>query len=180
MNVSNLKSILLAIFLGAFLVGCSSEPVKEEMPEEFGQESHLEEKEYVKEEKEYVKEENVENVGPTAEEILSSIEGKTVNFEFDQAEVQPYFNELIKVNVNYMELVESAMITLSGHADERGTPEYNLALGERRANAVKNALMVEGISPERISIISFGEEKPIDVDHNEAAWEKNRRVEFFY
>jgi peptidoglycan-associated lipoprotein len=172
MNISNLKNILLVIFLGSALVSCSSEPVKEEMTEEFGEEPG-------QEAVEEVVEEAVEE-GSSAEDILSSIEGKTVNFEFDRSEVQSSFSELIKMNADYMELVESAKLNVEGHADERGTPEYNLGLGERRANAVKDALIAEGISPERISVISFGEEKPVDSESNEAAWEKNRRVEFSY
>ena len=67
-------------------------------------------------------------------------------------------------------------IQIEGHCDERGTIEYNLALGERRANSAKNYLISLGISPDRISTISYGEEKPLDPGHNEEAWAKNRRA----
>jgi peptidoglycan-associated lipoprotein len=70
------------------------------------------------------------------------------------------------------------MITIEGHADERGTPEYNLALGERRANAVKNYLVSLGVSPDRVRTISYGKEFPFDPGHDESAWAKNRRGHF--
>jgi peptidoglycan-associated lipoprotein len=69
-------------------------------------------------------------------------------------------------------------LTLAGHCDERGTVEYNLALGQKRADAVKNYLVRGGVDAERLSTISFGKEKPVDPGHSEASWAKNRRVEF--
>jgi peptidoglycan-associated lipoprotein len=69
-------------------------------------------------------------------------------------------------------------IALEGHCDERGSDEYNLALGERRALAIKNYLAQNGVASEHFSIISYGEEKPVRVGHDEAAWQLNRRVEF--
>jgi len=69
-------------------------------------------------------------------------------------------------------------LRIEGHCDERGTIEYNLALGERRANSVKNYLVNYGIDPNRLTTISYGEERPKDPRHNEEAWAKNRRVEF--
>jgi len=69
---------------------------------------------------------------------------------------------------------------LEGHTDERGTREYNLALGERRAKAVERMMKVLGVSSDRIKTVSYGEEKPIAMDHNEAAWALNRRVEIIY
>ena len=69
-------------------------------------------------------------------------------------------------------------MTIEGHCDERGTDEYNLALGDRRANSAKSFLVDLGISPRRLTTISFGEERPLDPRHNEEAWAKNRRCEF--
>lgn len=112
--------------------------------------------------------------------LFELLQGKVVNFDFDRSEVKPQFREIIKLNADYLALNKSATVTLKGHCDERGSEEYNLALGERRANAVKNALVAEGITPSRITVISFGEEKPVDAGHTEAAWEKNRRTEFSY
>ena len=71
-------------------------------------------------------------------------------------------------------------VTLEGHADERGTPAYNLALGEDRGNAVKQYLMNYGLAESQISVVSYGEERPASMGSNEMAWEKNRRVEIVY
>ena len=98
-----------------------------------------------------------------------------IYFEFDKASLSPNSKELIS---KYIELAKKAKaIRLEGHCDERGTREYNLALGEKRAIEVKNYLIIKGISSSKIKVISYGEEKPIDVESSESAWKKNRRVE---
>jgi peptidoglycan-associated lipoprotein len=89
--------------------------------------------------------------------------------------LSPNSKELIS---KYIEFAKKAKaIRLEGHCDERGTREYNLALGEKRAIEVKNYLIIKGISSSKIKVISYGEEKPIDVESSESAWKKNRRVE---
>jgi peptidoglycan-associated lipoprotein len=103
-----------------------------------------------------------------------------VRFDFDRSEVKSEFYEVIQANARYMQADSSANVTISGHCDERGTREYNLALGERRAIAVKNALIAEGVADDRITVVSFGEDNPVDEAHNEQAWSKNRRAEFAY
>ena len=98
-----------------------------------------------------------------------------IYFEFDKASLSPNSKELIS---KYIEFAKKAKaIRLEGHCDERGTREYNLALGEKRAIEVKNYLIIKGISSSKIKVISYGEEKPIDVESSESAWKKNRRVE---
>ena len=98
-----------------------------------------------------------------------------IYFEFDKASLSPNSKELIS---KYIEFAKKAKaIRLEGHCDERGTREYNLALGEKRAIEVKNYLIIKGISSSKIKVISYGEEKPIDVKSSESAWKKNRRVE---
>ena len=78
-------------------------------------------------------------------------------------------------------LVESGLtVTLEGHADERGTQAYNLALGERRATSVAQYLMNYGLAESQISVVSYGEERPADAGHSDGSWEKNRRVELVY
>jgi peptidoglycan-associated lipoprotein len=117
-----------------------------------------------------------------AEDKLKQLEaaalGKMVHFDFDKSEIKPEYYDVIKAEADYLAAVPSMSVTVEGHCDERGTREYNLALGERRANAVKNALIAQGISPSRIITISYGEERPLDPRHNEEAWAKNRRAEF--
>ena len=98
-----------------------------------------------------------------------------IYFDFDKASLSPNSKELIS---KYIEFAKKAKaIRLEGHCDERGTREYNLALGEKRAIEVKNYLIIKGISSSKIKVISYGEEKPIDVESSESAWKKNRRVE---
>ena len=98
-----------------------------------------------------------------------------IYFEFDKASLSPNSKELIS---KYIEFAKKAKaIRLEGHCDERGTREYNLALGEKRAIEVKNYLIIKGISSSKIKVISYGEEKPIDVESSDSAWKKNRRVE---
>lgn len=98
-----------------------------------------------------------------------------IYFDFDKASLSLNSKELIS---KYIEFAKKAKaIRLEGHCDERGTREYNLALGEKRAIEVKNYLIIKGISSSKIKVISYGEEKPIDVESSESAWKKNRRVE---
>lgn len=101
-------------------------------------------------------------------------------FDFDQAIVKRAGHEDLNGHANYLGAHRATNVRLEGHADERGTREYNLALGERRANAVKAYLTTQGASSSQIEVISYGEEKPADDMHNEAAWAKNRRVEIIY
>jgi peptidoglycan-associated lipoprotein len=100
-----------------------------------------------------------------------------VHFGYNEDTLDDKAMDIIKHYANEVLNHPMARVKLLGHTDERGTPEYNLALGERRAKAVKQAMMVFGVTPDRIEVISYGEEKPLIDEHNEAAWAKNRRVE---
>ena len=80
----------------------------------------------------------------------------------------------------YLAQNPGARIVLEGHADERGTREYNMALGERRGNSVSRYLVVQGVSVDAIEVVSFGEERPVNEGHDEASWSENRRVEIRY
>ena len=104
---------------------------------------------------------------------------RTIYFEFDDATVKQEYLAVLELHAKF--LAESGMtVTLEGHADERGSPAYNLALGEERANAVATYLMNFGLSDSQITVVSYGEERPADMGSNEMAWEKNRRVEIVY
>ncbi len=115
-----------------------------------------------------------------AQTLLAKLQDQVVRFDFDRYEIKEEFYRVIAMNADYLMANPNASVTLGGHADERGTREYNLGLGERRADAVKNALIAAGVSPGRINTISFGEENPVALGQNEAAWLQNRRVEFSY
>ena len=104
---------------------------------------------------------------------------KDIRFDFDRYDVRPEDTTIIKENAAVLTAkLPKAKIQIEGHCDERGTIEYNLALGERRANSAKKYLISLGISENRISTISYGEEKPLDPGHTEEAWAKNRRAHF--
>jgi peptidoglycan-associated lipoprotein len=101
--------------------------------------------------------------------------GDRVFFDTDKSDLMPAARTTIEAWANYLKANASQTMTIQGHCDERGTREYNLALGDRRATAVKNYLVALGIAPNRVQTISYGKERPDDPGHSEAAWAKNRR-----
>lgn len=103
---------------------------------------------------------------------------KAIFFDFDSSSVRADQVSVLKANADLLKQVPNAYIQVAGHCDERGTQEYNLALGERRALAVREYLVKLGISGDRIVTISYGEESPADAGHSEASWAQNRRAEF--
>lgn len=117
-------------------------------------------------------------INASPEQIGMLLDRKTYNFPFDSSKLNAADYEALDVQAAYLKsrAGSNKNIIIHGHTDERGTRTYNLALGERRANAVKNYLVAKGISASRIEVISFGFEKPVDPAHNEAAWAKNRRA----
>lgn len=113
-----------------------------------------------------------------AGEVFESKMLKMIHFDFDRYDICPIDAEILKGNAVVLNKFPTVRIQIEGHCDERGTQEYNLALGERRANSTKRYLVSLGIAADRISTISYGEEKPLDPAHNEEAWAKNRRAHF--
>ena len=111
---------------------------------------------------------------PTAEAFAP----KTVYFAFDDYSLNGDAQSNLQGLAEHLKKSQSAVVQIEGHCDERGSVEYNLALGERRAQSVKNYLVQLGIEGGRLSTISYGEEKPASDGHDEAAWAKNRRAEF--
>ncbi len=103
-----------------------------------------------------------------------------VLFEFDSSAIDSESRAIVEAHAAYLVANPNVTVTLQGHADERGTREYNLALGERRGLSVERMLRVLGVSAERVTTISYGEENPIALGRNETAWRLNRRVEFAY
>lgn len=111
-------------------------------------------------------------------EVLESKLLKDIYFDFDKYEVRPQDIGILKENAALIMKYPNLKIQIEGHCDERGTAEYNLALGERRANSTKKYLVSLGIPADRLSTISYGKEMPLDPGHNEEAWAKNRRSHF--
>jgi peptidoglycan-associated lipoprotein len=105
---------------------------------------------------------------------------RVINFDFDQYAVKPEYSAVIACHAKYLRDRPSARMTLEGNTDERGTREYNLGLGERRGNAVSSALQAAGASAGQITVVSYGEERPLCTDSTEACWAQNRRVEIVY
>jgi peptidoglycan-associated lipoprotein len=106
-----------------------------------------------------------------------SLAERTVYFGFDSTEIDASGQAIVTRFAKYLASHPTSKLRLEGHGDERGTREYNVGLGERRANAVQAALINGGASPAQISIVSYGEERAADPGHDEGAWAKNRRVE---
>ncbi|WP_297486047.1 peptidoglycan-associated lipoprotein Pal [uncultured Photobacterium sp.] len=107
-------------------------------------------------------------------------EEQTVFFKFDNAEIQPAYQNMLAAHAEYLRNHPNTKVVVQGHADERGTPEYNIALGERRATAVAQYLQALGISANQMSIVSYGEEKPLLFGHTDADYAKNRRAVIVY
>ncbi|AND69670.1 MULTISPECIES: peptidoglycan-associated lipoprotein Pal [Dyella] len=105
---------------------------------------------------------------------------RVVYFDFDKSEIKPEFQQIMACHAKYLQDRPEAHVRLEGNTDERGTREYNLGLGERRGNAVSDALQAAGGSASQIEVISYGKEKPVCREHNEDCWSKNRRVEIVY
>ena len=117
-----------------------------------------------------------ERLAREREEAARRAAANDIMFEFDSYLIQPSEMPKIETISNNMKGNTSQRITAEGHCDERGTIEYNLALGQRRADAVKDKIVKSGIDGSRIKAVSFGKEAPIDAGHGEDAWAKNRRV----
>jgi peptidoglycan-associated lipoprotein len=107
-----------------------------------------------------------------------AFEEEMIFFEFDRYDLSPQARAILEKKAAWLRSHPEYRLRIEGHCDERGTNEYNLALGDRRANAAKNYLVSLGVEPERISTISYGEERPLDPRHTEDAYSKNRRAEF--
>ncbi|WP_294343390.1 peptidoglycan-associated lipoprotein Pal [Prosthecochloris sp.] len=109
---------------------------------------------------------------------VSMVELGDVFFAFDSTVLEMTSQSQLDENVEWMMANSNATIIIEGHCDERGTYEYNIALGEKRAENVKNYMVDAGVDPLRMQVVSYGEERPFDPGHDEASWEKNRRVHF--
>ena len=120
----------------------------------------------------------------TATEILEQSEGdladRTIYFEYDSAKLTSESIALLEVHGNFIAGNGEVSVRLEGHADERGSREYNIALGDRRAQSVRRVLLFQGASTDQLDTVSYGEERPAVQGHDEEAWSKNRRVELIY
>ena len=170
--------LVLILCLGFIVIGCPKKTVVKEEPSikkeaEPTREMKPKEEQGAKEfEKSLVakKEPGIEG------EVLESKLLKDIHFDFDKYIIRRGDTEILKENAALLKKKLKIKIQIEGHCDERGTVEYNLALGERRANNTKKYLVSLGVSGDRISTISYGKERPLDPGHNDEAWAKNRRA----
>lgn len=112
----------------------------------------------------------------SSQDFLRSIMSDTVHFSLDQYDIDAQSRSILDSQAQWLMKYPTVRITIEGHCDERGTREYNLALGDRRANAAKNYLAARGIDASRITTISYGKERPIALGSDEASWAQNRRA----
>jgi peptidoglycan-associated lipoprotein len=180
-----LSIIILILCFGLILMGCPKKTVVKEEPsvkraEELAPRKEKPAKEEAKKarEKEFEKSLVAKKEPGIEGEILESKLLKDIHFDFDKYDIRPGDAEVLKGNAALLMKHPTVKIQIEGHCDERGTIEYNLALGERRANSAKKYLISLGMPADRISTISYGKEKPLDPGHNEEAWAKNRRDHF--
>jgi peptidoglycan-associated lipoprotein len=115
------------------------------------------------------------------QQALAALKGKNVVFfEFDSSEIAPQYVQIVAAHAAYLVKYPAARVRLEGHTDERGSREYNIGLGERRAQTVRRALMVQGVAEAQITTVSYGEERPAVEGSDEAALAQNRRVEIVH
>ncbi|OGF24145.1 MAG: peptidoglycan-associated lipoprotein [Candidatus Eisenbacteria bacterium RBG_19FT_COMBO_70_11] len=114
---------------------------------------------------------------PTVAPTITSSDFRPAFFDFDKSNLRPDAQAALDADAKLLRDNADIKVTIEGHCDERGTTEYNLALGERRAQAARDYLVAAGISASRIEIVSYGEERPFDPGHNEGAWTQNRRAQ---
>jgi len=121
-----------------------------------------------------------QNGSASSEEPNTPLSKRVIYFVYDSSEVQPEYLTIINNHANYLTSNKAASVVLEGHGDERGSPEYNVALGEQRARAVAKLMKLKGVADNQIQLVSYGEEMPAVTGHDENAWQQNRRVEITY
>jgi len=172
----NIRALLLVIF-AAFLFGCESSKVKEEVAVEDQGTTAAQ------------GDEGAQAYGADADkgakvspldDPSSPLSVRIIYFDYDSSDIRSEYRPAIEAHAGYLAANSGVIVTLEGHADERGSREYNLALGERRAQSVKRQLVLLGASAGQIRLVSYGEERPAVDGHDEASWQQNRRVEILY
>jgi len=132
-------------------------------------------------------EESAEKFDPAAPLDVSSLNDpnsplsqRVLYFDLDSSQIKDEDRDIIAVHAEFLAAHPDVSVVLEGHADERGSREYNIALGEKRAKSVKQIMTLQGVAENQVQVISFGEERPVALEHNASAWNLNRRVEVLY
>ena len=166
--MNNTVRIAFSVLLVAGVAACAKKKVKPDVVEQQQQQTETR---------------GMENTGRYTKDSLdtdSCLRQRVVYFDLDKTEIKPEFQAQVACHAEYLRQFPEARVTLEGNADERGSREYNLGLGERRGNAVQGALSAAGASSSQLNVTSYGEERPVCRQHEESCWSKNRRVEIIY
>lgn len=118
--------------------------------------------------------------GDPLDNPASPLATRVIYFDYDSSEISPEFQEVILAHGQYLAENQSTSVTLNGHTDERGSREYNIGLGEQRAQSVRRMLLFQGAADRQVEVVSYGEEKPVAEGHDESSYSQNRRVEIVY
>ena len=170
-----MKRLLIPALLSALIVGCSSTPVPDETsgaPVESRSGSGVTQ----------VTAGGLDARGLPRElsDPKSILSKRSIYFDLDKYDVKPEFQDLVAAHAKYLVANRGFKVLIQGNTDERGSREYNLALGQKRSDGVKRMLMLLGVKEEQVESVSLGEEKPKNAGHDEAAWSENRRADILY
>ena len=172
--------ILFVIGLAFLLLGCSKDQIKEEEPVEV---TDLNANSTASDEdsaQTYGAEDDSGSTFSQLDDPQSPLSVRIIYFEYDSTQISSDYRSAIEAHSLYLQQNPNTYITLEGHADERGSREYNLALGEGRAKAVKQQMLLLGATSNQIRLVSYGEERPANDGHDDMSWQQNRRVEILY
>lgn len=183
-----MKRLILALAATAILAACSSSPTKEQEGAAVEDRSGAAASSSSQQQKP-----QTQTTGPTSKPLESSgmsgnplkdpsniLSKRSIYFELDSNVVKDEFKPVVSAHARYLQQNPNTKMTVQGNADERGSREYNLALGQRRADAVKQAMQLLGAQADQIETVSFGEEKPRATGHDEKSWYENRRADIVY
>ena len=168
-----MKKIILSILMAGLLASCASKEAKQESQQATAPEMG-------------VAKGQTQTFGsqptpvPTAQARPTMPTERSIYFDFDKSIIKDQYKSLVQAHAQYLANNSSARTTIQGNCDERGSREYNLGLGQRRADAEKHALTVLGVSKSQVETVSFGKEKPRCTEHNESCWSQNRRADIVY
>ena len=188
--MNKMIKLFLLTFAASAMVACSTtsdQVVDESVPEEVIEETVVEET--VEAQPEASTETEASTAGTDSlatfsrsaiNDPSSPLNQKIIYFDFDQSSILPEYMEVVNNHAQYLSDYPDIKVRLEGHADERGSREYNIALGERRAESVRRLLLLQGVGANQVSMISYGEELPAALAHDEESWALNRRVELVY
>jgi len=176
-NVFKLKWIVIALLCTSLAAGCAKKPAPAQVEEPAPAETVMP-AETVSGVQDTGMNETAVSETAMQQTEMAMVELQRIHFDFDQFTLSAEARDLLAANAAYLQANPGVRVKIEGHCDERGSDEYNLALGERRAQAAKDYLVTLGVAADRLETISYGEELPLDSSSNETAWAKNRRAEF--